>query len=56
MCHTSVRYGTGIDFDKIYVFCDKYYIYNDKCVSIVVKIKYMNSGNIRIFVINLILL
>jgi hypothetical protein len=56
MCHTYVRYRTDIDFDKICVFCDKYCVCNNKFVSIVIKIKCVNSSNIRIFVINLILL
>ena len=37
---------TGIGFDKIFVFCDKFYICNDKCVSIVIKIKWVNFDNI----------
>ena len=40
------RYGTFVDFDKIYVFCDKCCIRIDKCVFIVVKIKCVNSGKI----------
>ena len=35
------RRGTGVDFDKICVFCI------DKCVFIVVKIKWVNSGRIN---------
>ena len=33
-------------FDKIFVFCDKVCVCSDKCVSIIIKIKYVNSGNI----------
>ena len=33
------RHGTCVDFDKICVFCDK-------CVFIVMKIKYVNSSRI----------
>ncbi len=40
------RYGTSVDFDKICVFCGKCCVCSDKCVSIVVKIKCVNSGNI----------
>ena len=50
------RYKTGVDFDKIYVFCGKCCVLSDKCVSIIVKIKCVNSGNIVILVINLTLL
>ena len=47
LCETfRSRQGTGVDFDKICVFCDKYCICIDKCVFIVVKIKYINSGRI----------
>jgi hypothetical protein len=37
---------TFIDFDKIGVFCGKCYVHIDKCVPIVVKIKYVNSDKI----------
>ena len=40
------RYGTGVSFDKMFVFCDKFCIRSDKYVSIVVKIKCVNSDNI----------
>ena len=30
----------------MFVFCGKFCVYSDKRVSIVVKIKYVNSGNI----------
>jgi hypothetical protein len=33
------RHGTRVDFDKTCVFCSK-------CVFIVIKIKYVNSGRI----------
>ena len=36
----------SVDFDKICVFCDKYCVRIDKCVSIIVKIKYVNSDRI----------
>ena len=35
-----------VDFDKIIVFCGKSYIRIDKCMFIIVKIKYMNSDRI----------
>jgi hypothetical protein len=38
--------GTGVDFDKICVFCDKCCARIDKCVFIVIKIKCMNSGRV----------
>ena len=38
--------GTGVDFDKICVFCDKCCVRIDKCVFIVVKIKCVNSSGI----------
>ena len=41
------RYGIGIDFDRIYMFCDKFCVRNDKFVSIIIKIKCINSGNIN---------
>ena len=41
------RYGTGVEFDKICMFCDKICIRSDKFVSIVVKKKCVNSGNIN---------
>ena len=31
-----------VNFDKIYVFCDKYCVCIDKCVFIIVKIKCVN--------------
>ena len=40
------RYKTGVDFDKIYVFCGKCCVLSDKCVSIIVKIKCVNTSNI----------
>ena len=40
------RQGTGVDFDKICVFCDKCCVRIDKCVFIVVKIKCVNFGRI----------
>jgi hypothetical protein len=33
-------------FDKICVFCGKFFVRSDKCVSNVVKLKCVNSGNI----------
>ena len=41
------RYRIGVEFDKICMFCDKIYIRSDKFVSIVIKIKCVNSGNIN---------
>jgi hypothetical protein len=35
-----------VGFDKMFVFCDKVCVCSDKCVSIIIKIKYVNSGNI----------
>ncbi len=40
------RYRTGVNFDKICVFCDKCCVCIDKCVFIIVKIKCVNSGRI----------
>ena len=40
------RHEIGVDFDKICVFCNKCYVRIDKCVFIIVKIKYVNSGRI----------
>jgi hypothetical protein len=40
------RHGIFVDFDKIYVFCSKCCVRIDKCVFIVIKIKYVNSGKI----------
>ena len=40
-CH-----GTGVDFEKICVFCGKCCVCIDKSVFIVVKIKCMNFGRI----------
>ena len=40
-------YKTGVDFDKICVYCGKCYVHSDTCVSVVVKIKCVNSGNIN---------
>jgi hypothetical protein len=37
----------SVDFDKIYVYCDKYCVYSDKCIFIIIKIKYVNSDNIN---------
>ena len=41
------RYWTGVGFDKIFVFCNKFCIRSGKCVFIVVKTKCVNSGNIN---------
>jgi hypothetical protein len=41
------HHGTGIDFNKICLFCDKYYVRIDKCVFIVIKIKFVNSCRIN---------
>jgi hypothetical protein len=38
--------GIGVDFDKICMFCDKYCVRINKCVFIVIKIKYVNSDRI----------
>jgi hypothetical protein len=38
--------GTGVNFDKICVFCGRCCVYIDICVFIVVKIKCMNSDRI----------
>jgi hypothetical protein len=35
-----------MSFDKMFVFCGKFCVYSNKCVSIVVKIKCVNSNNI----------
>ena len=35
-----------VNFDKICVLCDKYCVRNDKYVSIIIKIKCVNSNNI----------
>jgi hypothetical protein len=35
-----------VSFDKIFVFCGKFCVHSNKCVSIVVKIKCVNSSNI----------
>ena len=40
------RHGTSVDFDKICVFCGKCYVCIDKCVFIVVKVKFVNSDRI----------
>ncbi len=40
-CH-----GTFVDFDKIYVFCDKCCVCFDEYVLIILKIKYVNIGRI----------
>jgi hypothetical protein len=39
------HYGIDVDFDKRCMFCGKYCVRNDN-VSIVIKIKRINSGNI----------
>ena len=44
--HLGPAIETGVDFDKIYVFCSKYCARIDKCVFVVVKIKCVNSGRI----------
>jgi hypothetical protein len=41
------RHGTGVDFDKICVFCGKCCVRIDKCVFIIIKIKCVNSGRIN---------
>ena len=41
------RYWTSVDFDKICVFYGKCCVLSDKCVSIIVKIKCVNYGNIN---------
>ena len=33
-------------FDRMFVFCDKFCVRSDEYVSIIVKIKCVNSGNI----------
>ena len=38
--------GSVLILIKTCVFCGKYYVYSDKCVSIIVKIKCVSSGNI----------
>jgi hypothetical protein len=40
------RHGTFVDFDKVYMFCDKCCVHINKCVFIVIKIKCVNSGRI----------
>jgi hypothetical protein len=40
------RRGTFVDFDKIFVFCDKCCVCISKCVFILVKIKCVNSDRI----------
>jgi hypothetical protein len=40
------RHGIHVDFDKICVFCSKCWVYIDKCVFIIIKIKCVNSGKI----------
>ena len=40
------RHRIFVDFDKICVFCNKYYVRINKCVFIVVKIKCVNSTRI----------
>jgi hypothetical protein len=40
------RHGTGVDFDNIYVFCDKCCIHIDKYVFIILKIKCVYYGRI----------
>ena len=40
------RHGIRVNFDKIYVFYGKYCVRIDKCVFIIIKIKYMNSCRI----------
>ena len=41
------RHMTGVDFDKICVFCGKCCVCVDICVFIVVKIKCVNSSRIN---------
>ena len=40
------HYKISVDFDKICMFCSKCCIHSDKCVVVVIKIKFVNSGNI----------
>ena len=40
------RQRIGVDFEQIYVFCDKCCVCIDKCVFIIVKIKRVNFGKI----------
>ncbi len=40
------RHGILVDFDKICAFYGKWSVCSDKCVSIIVKIKCVNFGNI----------
>ena len=40
------RHGISVDFDKICVFCGKYFVRIDKCMFIIIKIKFVNSGRI----------
>ena len=42
----TLRSHYSVDFDKIYVFRGKYYVIRNKYVSIIVKIKCVNSNNI----------
>ena len=44
--HLGPATGTGVDFNKIYVFYGKYCVRIDKYVFIVVKIKCVNSSRI----------
>ena len=39
------RNGIHVGFDKMFVFCDKYCVCSDKCMSIIIKIKYVNFDN-----------
>ena len=41
------RHGTSVDFNKICMFCDKYFVRINKYVFIVIKIKFMNSSKIN---------
>ena len=43
----SSRHEISVGFNKICVFCDKYYVRIDKCVFIVIKIKYVNFDRIN---------
>ncbi len=42
----SSHHGIFVDFNKICVFCGKCCVCIDKCVFIIVKIKYVNYGRI----------
>ena len=44
--HLGLATETGVDFNKICVFCGKYCVHSDKYVFIVVKIECVNSGKI----------